>query len=67
MVTTNTLDKEKNMKQGQNIEKHESNIPNNLLKGEQVAEILQISRSFAYTLMKRGEIPTVQLMWAGRL
>jgi excisionase family DNA binding protein len=33
----------------------------NLLKGGQVAEILHISRSFAYLLMKRGEIPTVRM------
>jgi excisionase family DNA binding protein len=32
-----------------------------LLTAEQVAEILQISRSFAYALMRRGEIPTVRM------
>jgi excisionase family DNA binding protein len=32
-----------------------------LLTAEQVAERLQISQSFAYTLMSRGEIPTVRL------
>ena len=32
-----------------------------LLKTEEVAEILQVSRSFAYQLMKRGEIPSVRI------
>jgi excisionase family DNA binding protein len=32
-----------------------------LLTGEQVAEILHISRSFAYSLMKRGELPTIRI------
>ena len=32
-----------------------------LLKSEEVAEILQISRSMAYTIMKRGDIPTVRI------
>jgi len=32
----------------------------NLLKGGEVAEILHVSRSFAYLLMSRGEIPTVR-------
>ena len=32
-----------------------------LLKGSEVAEILHISTSFAYTLMRRGEIPTVRI------
>ena len=32
-----------------------------LLKWEDVARILNISRSFAYLLMKRGEIPSVRL------
>lgn len=32
-----------------------------LLKSDEVAEILQISRSMAYTLMKRGDIPTVRI------
>lgn len=32
-----------------------------LLTAEQVAEMLQINRSFAYALMRRGEIPTVRL------
>ena len=33
----------------------------NLLKGGQVAEILHVSLSFAYLLMKRGDIPTVRI------
>jgi hypothetical protein len=32
-----------------------------LLKGGEVAEILHVSRSFAYLLMKRGDIPTVRI------
>jgi excisionase family DNA binding protein len=38
-----------------------------LLTGEQVAEILHVSRSFAYTLMKRGEIPTIRIGAAVRV
>jgi excisionase family DNA binding protein len=34
---------------------------NTLLKAREVAEILQISRAMAYTLMQRGEIPTVRI------
>lgn len=33
-----------------------------LLKIDEVADILQVSRSFAYQLMNRGEIPSV---WIG--
>jgi len=32
-----------------------------LLKSEEVARILHVSRSFAYLLMKRGDIPTVRV------
>jgi len=32
-----------------------------LLKGEEVAKILHVSRSLAYLLMKRGDIPTVHV------
>jgi len=32
-----------------------------LLKSEEVARILQVSRSFAYQLMQRGEIPSVRI------
>ena len=34
---------------------------NHLLKGNDVAQILNISRSKAYQLMQRGEIPTVKI------
>jgi excisionase family DNA binding protein len=34
---------------------------NTLLKATDVAEILKISRAMAYTLMQRGEIPTVRI------
>jgi excisionase family DNA binding protein len=39
----------------------------NLLTGGQVAEILQVSRSFAYLMMKRGDIPTVRIRNAVRV
>jgi excisionase family DNA binding protein len=32
-----------------------------LLKGNEVAKLLNVSRSFAYLLMKSGDIPTVRL------
>ena len=38
-----------------------------LLKAKEVAEILKISRAMAYTLMQRGEIPTVRIGKARRV
>ncbi len=38
-----------------------------LLKSEEVAQILHVSRSFAYQLMKRGDIPTVRIGTAVRV
>ncbi len=38
-----------------------------LLKSEEVAHILHVSRSFAYLLMKRGDIPTVRIGTAVRV
>jgi excisionase family DNA binding protein len=38
-----------------------------LLKAEQVAEILNISKAMAYRLMKYGEIPTVIIGRAKRV
>lgn len=32
-----------------------------LLKGNDVARLLNISRAFAYQLMRQGEIPTVKI------
>jgi len=32
-----------------------------LLKSDEVAEILQVSKAFAYTLLKRGEIPSLRI------
>jgi excisionase family DNA binding protein len=32
-----------------------------LLKSDEVAEILKVSISMAYTLMRRGDIPTVRI------
>jgi excisionase family DNA binding protein len=34
---------------------------NKLLKGNEVAEILNVSKAFAYRLMSEGRIPTVKL------
>ena len=33
---------------------------NRLLKGNQVAELLNVSRSQAYRMMRNGEIPTIR-------
>jgi len=38
-----------------------------LLRAVDVANVLNVSRSFAYLLMKRGEIPTVRLGRAVRV
>ena len=35
--------------------------PRGLLTGDEVAKSLNISRTYAYLLMRRGEIPTVHL------
>ena len=32
-----------------------------LLKAEEVAELLSVSRAFAYSLMQSGQLPTVHL------
>ncbi|MBT3670609.1 MAG: helix-turn-helix domain-containing protein [Chloroflexi bacterium] len=32
-----------------------------LLTGDEVAKILKVSKSFAYLLMKKGEIPVVRI------
>jgi excisionase family DNA binding protein len=40
---------------------------NTLLKAKEVADILQISRAMAYTLMQRGDIPTVRIGKARRV
>jgi len=40
---------------------------NRLLKAEEVPEILNISRSFAYLLMQSGQIPAVRLGKACRV
>ena len=42
-----------------NLNKRPSN--NNLLKAKEVADLLSVSRSFAYSLMQSGQLPTVQL------
>jgi excisionase family DNA binding protein len=39
-------------------------VEEKLLKGSDVAEKLHVSLSFAYSLMRRGDIPTVRM---GRL
>ncbi len=38
-----------------------------LIKAKEVAEILQVSRSMAYRMMQRGEIPTVRVGSAVRV
>ena len=38
-----------------------------LLRAKEVAEILKVSRAMAYTLMQRGEIPTVRIGKARRV
>jgi len=38
-----------------------------LLKGKEVASMLGVSTSFAYLLMKRGDIPTVRIGSAVRV
>jgi len=38
-----------------------------LLKSDEVAEILKISRAMAYKLMQRGEIPTIKIGSAVRV
>jgi excisionase family DNA binding protein len=38
-----------------------------LLKAKEVADILQVSRSMAYRMMQRGEIPTVRVGSAVRV
>ena len=51
------------------IKKKPNNKPNinRLLKPEEVAEILTISRSFAYLLMQSGQIPSVRIAKARRV
>jgi excisionase family DNA binding protein len=38
-----------------------------LLKAKEVADILQVSRSMAYRMMQRGEIPTIRVGSAVRI
>lgn len=38
-----------------------------LLKAKEVADVLQVSRSLAYQMMRRGEIPTVRVGSAVRV
>ena len=42
-------------------------LPERLLKATEVAEILSISRAFAYQLMKQGKIRTVVIKGARRV
>jgi len=44
---------ETNLNKGPSIDK--------LLKANEVAELLSVSRSFAYALMQTGQLPTVHL------
>ncbi len=45
----------------------QSNVMERLLKGEDVADILQVSKSFAYQLIRCGDIPSVRLGRAVRV
>jgi excisionase family DNA binding protein len=38
-----------------------------LLNAKQVAKALNVSKTFAYTLMRKGEIPTVKMLGARRV
>jgi excisionase family DNA binding protein len=42
-------------------------MPETLLTGIEVANILKVSRSYAYTLLQRGEIPKVRIGRAVRV
>jgi excisionase family DNA binding protein len=45
-----------------NTENFKSRAPTpTLLTGNEVAKILKVSKSFAYSLMKKGEIPVVRI------
>ena len=46
---------------------YEVQSPVKLLKAAQVAEILNVSRAFAYQLMQKGLIPTVRIRGARRV
>ena len=43
------------------------NLPPLLLNAEQVAQALGVSKSFAYALMRRGEMPVVRMGRAVRV
>jgi excisionase family DNA binding protein len=43
------------------------NLPERLLTAVEVARVLNISRAFAYQLMKRGQIRTVFILGARRV
>jgi len=36
-------------------------VETRLLKGAEVAKIIQVSKAHAFALMKRGEIPTIRI------
>lgn len=48
-------------------EKQAVELPEKLLKANEVAEILNISRALAYKLMNQGEIVTVKIGTARRV
>jgi excisionase family DNA binding protein len=50
-----------------NLSSTSTSLPEKLLKASDVAKILNVSRAFAYQLMARGEITTVQLGHARRV
>jgi excisionase family DNA binding protein len=44
-----------------------NNLPQRLLTAAEIAQLLNISRAFAYQLMKRGKIRTVSMEGARRV
>lgn len=50
-----------------NVEQFELDLSEKLLKASEVAELLNISRAFAYQLMNRGELRTVAIGTARRV
>ncbi len=42
-------------------------LPDRLIKADEVAKVLNVSRAFAYQLMNKGMIPTVKILSARRV
>lgn len=39
----------------------QNNLPGKLLRAEEVAALLNVSRAFAFRLMQHGQIPTIRI------